>query len=74
MEGRPQGETGPRNYLRPGIPSIQSGPGGPQSSHVPDRRVSLYTEVFLNSTIFETALSGRAPAFSSALAECLIRV
>ncbi len=45
MEGRPQGETGPRNYLRPGIPSIQSGPGAPHSSHVPDRRVSLHTAV-----------------------------
>ncbi len=43
MEGRPQGETGPRNYLRPGIPSIQSGPGAPLSSHIPDRRVSLHT-------------------------------
>ena len=44
MEGRPQSETGPRNYLRPGIPSIQAGPGGPLSSHVPENRVSLHPE------------------------------
>lgn len=44
MEGRPQGDTGPRNYLRPGIPSIQPGAGGPPSSHIPDRRVSSAVE------------------------------
>ena len=39
MEGRPQSETGPRNYLRPGIPSIHPGTGGPQSTAMTARRV-----------------------------------
>ena len=42
MEGRPQSETGPRNYLRPGIPSIHPGAGGPQSTAMTARRVITF--------------------------------
>ena len=45
MEGRPQSETGPRNYLRPGIPSIHPGAGGPQSTAMAARRVRFIPHV-----------------------------